>query len=268
MTCGIYCIENLINGKKYIGYSNNIFKRWREHKTQLRGHYHENTYLLNAWKKYGEMNFNFWIIEEYPRDEERLRLMEIYFVAYYNSFFLDGNGYNLSRGGEGIFGHKHSDKTKIKIGLKHKGKIVSEETRKKLSKFNIGKHCSEEVKKKMSESRKGKNNPMFGMSGEKSPNFGKRMSEETKKKLSNARKGIGKGKKSSFLGKHHSEETKKKLSNIGKGKIISEETKKKISMSQKGKVLSEETKKKMANAKTEYWRKKHEENKEIINSSS
>jgi|WetSurSiteA1Bulk_404760.scaffolds.fasta_scaffold08726_2 group I intron endonuclease len=267
MSSGIYCIENLVNGKKYIGYSNNISKRWREHKTQLRGHYHENTYLLNAWKKYGETNFNFWIIEEYPIYEEKLRLMEIYFVAYYNSFFLDGNGYNLSRGGEGIFGHKHSDETKIKIGLKHRGKIVSEETRKKLSEFNTGKHYSEEVKKKMSESRKGENNPMFGMSGEKSPNFGKVMPEETKKKLSNAKKGIGKGNKN-FLGKHHSEETKKKLSDIQKGRIISEETKKKISMFQKGKVLSEETKKKMGDAKKEYWRKKHEENQEIINPST
>jgi predicted GIY-YIG superfamily endonuclease len=33
--CGIYCIENLVNSKKYIGQSKDINRRWKEHKNQL-----------------------------------------------------------------------------------------------------------------------------------------------------------------------------------------------------------------------------------------
>ena len=32
--CGIYKIENLVNGKVYIGQSVDIYKRWIEHKRE------------------------------------------------------------------------------------------------------------------------------------------------------------------------------------------------------------------------------------------
>lgn len=122
MNSGIYCIENMINGKKYIGYASNITNRWKQHKSELRGNYHDNRYLLNAWNKYGEENFKFWVIEEYPKEEEKLKLMEIYFIAYYNTFFQEGEGYNLSRGGEACFGHRHSEESKKKMSEAMSGK--------------------------------------------------------------------------------------------------------------------------------------------------
>lgn len=32
--CGIYCIENLINHKKYVGLSKDIFRRWSDHRNK------------------------------------------------------------------------------------------------------------------------------------------------------------------------------------------------------------------------------------------
>lgn len=48
----------------YIGSSVKYKTRWRIHKSSLRGNYHENNKLQNAWNKYGENNFHFSIIEE------------------------------------------------------------------------------------------------------------------------------------------------------------------------------------------------------------
>lgn len=49
---GIYLITNTKNNKKYVGQSWNIFQRWTNHRTSLRGGYHGNTHLQNAWNKY------------------------------------------------------------------------------------------------------------------------------------------------------------------------------------------------------------------------
>ena len=45
--CGIYCIENLVNHKKYIGQSKDIFKRWRQHRSELNTNIHYNSHLQN-----------------------------------------------------------------------------------------------------------------------------------------------------------------------------------------------------------------------------
>lgn len=99
---GIYCIENIIDGKKYIGQSKNIYNRWYQHKLELNHNKHGNIYLQNAWNKYGENNFKFYIIEKCSEDE--LNEKEIYYISYFDSHAHLGkrNGYNLTTGGEGI----------------------------------------------------------------------------------------------------------------------------------------------------------------------
>lgn len=121
---GIYKIINKINGKYYIGRSDNIlgtYGRWKEHINRLRNNNHENKYLQNAWNKYGESNFEFFIIEELPI--EKLVEQE---QKYLNEIRNNRRNicYNLSFSatGGGTLGYKHSKKTKLKISKKLKGR--------------------------------------------------------------------------------------------------------------------------------------------------
>lgn len=75
MTSGIYCIRNTENGKIYIGSSVDCEQRFRYHLSGLRGNYHDNSKLNNAWNKYGEKNFELFVAEE-VKDLNFLRARE------------------------------------------------------------------------------------------------------------------------------------------------------------------------------------------------
>ena len=57
--CGVYKIENSVNGKYYIGSSNNIYRRWKEHIKLLNKNNHHSPHLQFAWNKYGEKILSF-----------------------------------------------------------------------------------------------------------------------------------------------------------------------------------------------------------------
>lgn len=176
---GIYCFENIIDEKKYIGQAYDIFNREKEH-IKLLNHekYDDSPYFQNAWSLYGDDNFKFYIVEKCPI--ELLNEKEIYYIKELRSHFSE-NGYNISWGGESF----------------NRGLKISEETRKKMSESH--KNMSEETRKKMRE-----NHP--DTSGENHPLWGKHPSEETKKKQSE-----------SHMAHSLSEETKNKISKALRG---------------------------------------------------
>lgn len=98
---GIYKIKNLINGKVYIGQSQNISQRWVAHRSRP---FNSNATqydcpLYRAIRKYGLDNFSFEVLEETTKD--KLNEREIYWIAKFNS--NDSiYGYNLTSGGEAI----------------------------------------------------------------------------------------------------------------------------------------------------------------------
>lgn len=98
---GIYKIENLINGKKYIGQSVDIHARILDHKrvnNRPSAFVSQKYPLYLAFKKYGIENFSFEVVEECKREE--LDDKEKYWIKMYHSFIQE-NGYNLTYGGHG-----------------------------------------------------------------------------------------------------------------------------------------------------------------------
>ena len=196
--CGIYCIENLVNGKKYVGQSIDIKARLRKHKNLLCNNKHNNVHLQSAWNLYKEHNFQFYVIEECVA--EQLDGREKYYIKELQ--VMDENfGYNIEPGGH--LNRSMSDTTKQKISKSLIGRVFTDEHRHKIGEANRVREITDDMKRHMSENH-------ADVSGENNPNYGKHLSEETKRKIIENRN-TPKGEGHYNYGKTLSDETKAKL---------------------------------------------------------
>lgn len=150
----IYKTTNNINGKIYIG--QHITDRLND------GYKGSGIVIEQAFKKYGKHNFKMEVLEFYEGDsKEEFNKLERSYIEKFDSINSE-IGYNrtLCCGG-GFLGeevykkrfYRHSEEAKRKIGLSHKGRVVSEETIEKMRKANLGK-INNNCKKKTVEERK------------------------------------------------------------------------------------------------------------------
>ena len=159
---GIYCIENSVNHKKYIGCTMNCFRdRIDNHFYKLRNGKHQSKAFQEDYNKYGESVFEFYILEEIDKDihdKDYFFQKEEYFI---NKYDTTNTGYNLSVGGTcGMNGLRLPDEVYKKVGEINRQRLtgthLSDEIKEKISKSNKGKKMSEEAKQKISKGNTGK----------------------------------------------------------------------------------------------------------------
>ena len=167
----VYKIINNITNKLYFGYtSTTVDLRWKKHCASKR-----NFYISNCINKYGSENFTVKRLYEFGTAAEA-KTTEIYLIARHQTNmcrYPEGDGMNMTDGGEGSHGFRHSltsiekmknvqqnrsQQWKDRISVGHKGKILSEEHKLKIGNSGKGKKWGEAAKKKIT----GSNNHFYG----------------------------------------------------------------------------------------------------------
>ena len=140
---GIYCITNTTNNKVYIGQSIDIERRWQQERYGKC-----NRHLKHAFDRYGLQNFTFDILIEL-HGSEYLNDYESLCISLYESN-NPAKGYNLTEGGSGPNGYKHTPDAISKL----RGRVHSLETRTRISEAK--KNISQETRRRMRDSHLGK----------------------------------------------------------------------------------------------------------------
>jgi predicted GIY-YIG superfamily endonuclease len=111
MPAGIYKILNTNTNKIYIGSSNDIERRFKEHLYLLKNNKHHSTKLQRSYNKTKDKNvFKFEIIEE-VQDESKLKEREQYYIDLYDAF---NAGYNCCAESDNLKYTYKNEKKKIK----------------------------------------------------------------------------------------------------------------------------------------------------------
>lgn len=140
----IYCIRNKVNGKLYVGKTNNFTKRKYQH-------FHNETCpaLKMAFAKYGIENFEMFEILTFAAVSNKvlnefLNWFEIFYINKYGTY---NNGYNCTKGGDGALGKSLSSITKEKIGNAQKVYKAQDWVKQKDRERMLGNTLSEKYKR-------------------------------------------------------------------------------------------------------------------------
>ena len=140
----IYIITNKVNGNMYVGKTNNFTQRkWAHFNTE------KCPALKNAFNKYGIENFEMTPILTFKAINKEvlnsvLIWLEKYYIEKYETF---GKGYNVTKGGEGLLGYKHTDEQKQHMSKIQKEYKAQEWVKQRDRERMLGNTLSEEYKR-------------------------------------------------------------------------------------------------------------------------
>lgn len=255
MRATIYVLVNLINGKSYIGVAADITVRLGQH---ARGRSDGEQRICQAIRKHGWDNFAVAVIDRSDDYRHAVNMLEPLYISKYGTTNRDV-GYNVTEGGEGAKGYRHTAESRAKMSALAKGRKRSDETKAAIRAAQLGRTHTEETKAKIRVGHLGR---------KRGP-----LSEEWRARLS----AVGKGRKLSpraieslrvtkrghkyNVGRHHTPEARAKISAGNKGKTVSPETRELLSLAAKRREPrnhSVETREKMKLAAVARWSRQRE----------
>lgn len=186
----IYVIQNILDLKIYVGQTNDPPIRWNRHKSMSRSN--SKQFIHRAMRLHKIENFTFQVIEEWETEQETNEAEE-----FWIEFFQSKNqefGYNLTNGGEGSRGLKHSDSS-IKKMSQTRQKIFEDPTARQKQSEAAKNHYLEnpDTAQKISDSLKNHfknpeaikaNSEALNKYYENNPDAGRKISSGKKKKYS------------------------------------------------------------------------------------
>lgn len=152
---GVYLLRNRISGGFYVGSTRNLRNRYQQHAYGMRGQYHHNPKLREAWLLYGPSAFEFVVIELVPKQSDLID-REQYWMDRLNAV---GDGYNYCPLAGRHLGAKRGEETRRKLSEANTGKKHSEESKQKMRAAKLGRKLTEEHKRKVGDASRGKPGP-------------------------------------------------------------------------------------------------------------
>jgi group I intron endonuclease len=213
---GVYAITQLSSGRRYIGSAINTRKRWASHRWHLCNDCHHCRFLQAAWRKYGEADFDFTVLEVVG-DPTDLLAREIAWLAITPRSFNS----QRPRAEERIWtGMKHSPLTLKRMSAIHKRLNQSPELLAKKTAANRRRAQTTEARAKSKEVLTQRLlDPAFAAKWRANYSASRPHTDEASEKMRAAHK----------LRPPQSEETRRRRSETLRGRKPSEETRHKLS---------------------------------------
>lgn len=164
----VFLVYLIVNNKRYVGITNQTMER-RMARCRARSQVPRPRWLIHrAIKKYGWDAFHVNIIDT-TDTVEVAKQKEQFHIAEQHAFVVDypDRGYNMTRGGEGVWGYKHTKSAKDRIREFHTGRKRSTQTKAAIRASKVGKPRPQHVqhilemcrKQHCGERARGANNP-------------------------------------------------------------------------------------------------------------
>jgi group I intron endonuclease len=143
--CGIYKLVNTATGQCYVGQSQRVKKRIREHFRLLRGNKHTNPHLQHAYNKYGASSF-YGELEVECFDPKEMDALEEAFISG-AAWFEEKTVYNIADFAKApMRGKTHSEEARERIRLGRRASSFdyqSQEYRDTLSKAQVARYFAD-----------------------------------------------------------------------------------------------------------------------------